>query len=246
MTSTYRTQFQVKDEYLDEQFQLKTSALLYFVQEAAGQHAALLGTDWGTLQSKNLFWAIIRHRVRITRLPMAGETVTLETWPMPTTRVAYPRATVAYDEDGHELFRSNAFWVLMDTDTRAMVLPSRSGVTVEGILTGLELDPPGSLTPKELGQTVAHQVTDAELDRNQHMNNTRYMDWVDALLPGSYRQEHPMKEFTICYLSEALKGQELILRWELNDEQVLSAEVHRVKDTETGKTERIFAAGVAF
>ena len=97
MTSTYRTQFQVKDEYLDEQFQLKTSALLYFVQEAAGQHAALLGTDWGTLQSKNLFWAIIRHRVRITRLPMASAgtpvllTVNFRKL-MPDLKVLIPRA----------------------------------------------------------------------------------------------------------------------------------------------------------
>lgn len=246
MTSTYRAQFQIKDEFLDENHQLKTSALLYFVQEAAGQHAAILGTDWDTLQKKNLFWAIIRHRVQITRLPMAGETITLETWPMPTTRVAYPRATVAYDEDGCELFRSNALWVLMDTNTRAMVLPARSGVTVEGILTGKELEAPSSLSPKELSQTVAHQVTEAELDRNLHMNNTRYMDWIDSLLPSQFRQAHPMKEFTVCYLSEARKGQELTLHWELSDEQVLSAEVHRLKVAETGKTERIFAAGVVF
>ena len=246
MTSTYHAQFQVTDEFLDENHQLKTSALLYFVQEVSGQHATVLGTGWDALQEKHLFWAIIRHRVRITRLPMAGETVTLETWPMPTTRVAYPRATVAYDEDGCELFRTTALWVLMDTETRAMVLPARSGVTVEGILTGNELEAPGSLSPKELSQTVPHQVTEAELDRNQHMNNTRYMDWIDSLLLGDFRKEHPMQEFTVCYLSEARKGQSLELCWELSGEQVLSVEVQRPKDDESGKTERIFAAGVVF
>ena len=246
MEPVYRLQFEISDLHLDCFRRLKPSVLLYFVQEAAGQHAALLGTGWETLAEKNLFWAIIRHRIEIIRLPGPGETVILETWPMPTTRVTYPRATIAYDAAGKELFRSTALWVLMDTQTRAMVLPGKSGVTVNGILRGSECKNPASLPARELENRVTRLVTYAELDRNLHMNNTRYMDWVDSLLPGSFHKDHPLREMTVCYLSEAREGQVLEMAWQLEETGLLHVEAHRKKEESGEKKERIFSAELRF
>lgn len=243
MEPLYRQTFAVSDTHLDCFRRVKPSALLYFTQEISGQHAALLGTGWEALNQQNLFWAIIRHKVQITRLPTAGEIITLETWPMPTTRVAYPRATVAYDAQGCELFRTVALWVLMDTQTRAMILPGKSGVTVEGTLRGTELAAPGSIVPKALANRERRRVRYSQLDRNGHMNNTYYLDWVDDLLPSAFHQEHPIKEFTLCYLAEAKEGQQISLDWELSQEQVLSVDAHRETD---GKQERVFAAQIQF
>ena len=246
MEMIYRKQFPITDLHLDCFLRIKPSVLLYFAQEVATDHAAMLGTDWNTLADKNLFWAVIRHKVQITRLPTAGETITVETWPLPATRVAYPRATIAYDASGKELFRTMALWVLMDTQTRAMVLPGKSGVDVPGIVRGLEADTPGSITPKALANTVSHTVGYSFLDRNGHMNNTRYLDWIDDLLPSAFHKDHPAKEFTVCYLSEAKEGQKITLDWELSEDGLLSVETHRQKEDDSGKQERVFAAQVQF
>ncbi len=246
MEPLYKQQFTVSDIHLDRFGRLKPSVLLYFAQEAAGKHAALLGAGWEDLSGKHLFWAVIRHRVQITRLPVRGETVTVETWPMPTTRVAYPRSVIAYDETGGELFRAISLWVLMDTDTRAMVLPGKSGVTVPGSLRGTELAPPGSIAPMQLASSMTRTVTYTELDRNGHMNNTRYLDWVDDLLPSAFHEQHPMREFTICYLSEAREAQQLCLFWELGDGPSVSVDACREKENEPGKTERVFSVHALF
>ena len=105
------------------------SSLLFYAQEVAGQHCQLLGTDYDSLAKLRMFWAVTRHRVQITRLPVRGETITVETWPMPTTRVAYPRSVIAYDAQGNECFRAISLWVLMDLDKRSMILPGKSGIT---------------------------------------------------------------------------------------------------------------------
>ncbi len=246
MEMIYRKQFHITDLHLDCFQRLKPSVLLYFAQEVATDHAAMLGTDWNTLSEKHLFWAVIRHKVQITRLPVSGETITVETWPLPATRVAYPRATIAYDEAGKELFRTMALWVLMDTQTRAMVLPGKSGVDVPGIERGLEADTPSSIVPKPLANTVGHMVGYSLLDRNSHMNNTRYLDWVDDLLPSAFHKDHPAKELTVCYLSEAKEGQHITLDWELSENGLLSVETHRQKEDDSGKRERVFAAHVQF
>ena len=246
MVQPYRRTYTVCPQHLDCFGRLKASALLYFIQEISGEHAAQLDAGWDTLQEKHLFWAIIRHRVQITRLPEAGETITLETWPMPTTRVAYPRATAAYDAGGNELFRSHAMWVLMDTESRAMVLPGKSGVPVDGILLGNEPDAPVSLLPKQLVNVHSRAVARSDLDKNRHMNKTRYLDWIDDLLPDGFRNGHCVKEISVCYLSEAREEQLLELRWELADDLILRAEAHRENTDVRGGNERIFAAQLRF
>lgn len=242
----YRQTFTLTDLEVDRFCKLKLSSLLFYAQEVAGKHSALLGADYDTLAMKKLFWAVTRHKVQITRLPTLGEAITVETWPMPTTRVAFPRALAAYDAQGNELFRSISLWVLMDPESRAMVLPGKSGVDVVGLLTGTELSVPHSIVPKALRNSTGRAVTYTCLDRNGHMNNTRYLDWVADLLPSDFHRDHTPKELVICYASEALENQEITLDWELSEEGILQVDAHRENTLVPGKNHRVFSAQVLY
>lgn len=241
MEPIYQLTFSVDDLHADRFGRLKSSSILYFVQEAAGRHWQHIEGE--TSQQCSLYWVIIRHRVQVTRLPRKGETVRLETWPMPTTRVAYPRSVVAYDEQGNELFRSISLWVLMDPETRAMVLPDKSGVLVNGILRGNELPSPRSLAPASLGAQVERTVRFTDLDVNGHMNNARYLDWLADLLPGSFHQDHIIRDMTLGYLSEALEQDRLLQQWQMDENGRLRLEITRPGGE---KNHRIFSADVLY
>jgi medium-chain acyl-[acyl-carrier-protein] hydrolase len=243
MEMIYRREFEITDLYVDCFGRLKPSAILYIAQEAAGGHCLQLGVDWDSLAKRNLFWAVLRHSVRITRLPRRGETVTAETWPMPTTRTAYPRAMVIRDENGQELVSTISLWVLMDLQTRGMVLPGKSGITVEGITRGCELATPRSISPGALEEVSQRMVSYSDLDRNGHMNNTRYLDWVCDLLPSSFHRDHGLKEFTVGYLAESREGQVLKLLRSQPGQGQIQLEAQREQE---GKTERVFAARLDF
>ena len=243
MEPIYTQEFQITDNTVDRYGRLKPSMILYYAQEVAGRHCNMLSVDYDTLAQRRMFWAVIRHRVQVTRLPMRGERIRVETWPMPTTRVAYPRSVVAYDETGNECFRSISLWVLMDLDTRNMILPGKSGISVVGTLRGTELAAPNSLVPKDLHSHRERAVCITDLDRNGHMNNTRYLDWIDDLLPSPFHQRHEIKEFTVCYLMEAREGQSLDLHWDFLEEGTMQVDAHR----RTGeKDERVFSARLTF
>ena len=207
MEPIYRQTFTINDSAVDRYGRLKPSMILFYAQEVAGQHCNQLSVDYDTLAQKRMFWAVIRHKVQVTRLPQRNETITVETWPMPTTRSAFPRSVVAYDENGNECFRSISLWVLMDLDTRNMILPGKSGISVSGTLRGTELTTPASLHPAILENASSRKVCFTDLDRNGHMNNTRYLDWIADLLPSAFHEAHPVREFTVCYLSEAIETQ---------------------------------------
>lgn len=230
MNSTYTREFQMNSEGL--------SGLLHLIQEAAGDHSATLGTDRQALQEKSLFWAVIRHRVQINRMPSGKEIVKVTTWPMPTTRSAYPRATEGYDREGKLLFRAVSLWVLMDVNTRAMVLPKRSGVEVSGVTFGNELEFPGSLPPVETAQRCSRTVCREDLDINGHVNNCRYLSWVAQLPEEGFEQP---SELTVCYLSEALDGENITLGW-IKEGEILRVEAVRQGEELSAGHSRVFAA----
>ena len=243
MEPIFRKDFEITDMCVDRFGFLKPSVILMFAQEVAGMHCVELACDYDTLFKKHLFWAVARHSVQITRLPRIGQTIRVETWPMPTTRAAYPRSMVAYDEKGNECFRSISLWVLMDTRTRNMILPGKSGISVLGTLRGGELPSPSNLMVRPQGSIRNRRVSFTDLDRNGHMNNTRYLEWIDDLFPSDFHASRTLREFTICYLSEAREGEELTLRWELREDNCLYVDAHR---PEEDKETRIFSAQLRF
>ena len=230
----YETEFTLSED-------LTPGGILGLMQRAAGDHSTLLGAGWDTLQEKGLFWAVLRHRLEYIRLPEKGETLTVKTWPMETTRSAYPRATEGYDETGKLVFRGLSLWVLMDTESRAMVLPKRSGVWVDGENRGCEAQMPGSLPPIELENTQGRVVTALDLDENGHMNNCRYLDWAMELLP---RDCIPAEGavWTVCYLSEALEGEKITLGWAYDSDGSIRVEGLRQGENLSAGHSRVFAA----
>lgn len=243
MEPIYTQNFTIEDVHVDRFGKLKPSTILYIAQEMSGRHSELMNVGFDTLYSRNLFWAVNRHRVQVTRLPEKGETIRVETWPLPATHAAFPRSVIAYDSQGSELFRCMSLWVLMDVNTRRMITPGKSGIMVVGTHRGRELPAPTGLILRPMGTTRTRTVRFSDLDRNGHMNNTRCMDWVADLLPSAFHQHHTVTDFTVCYLAEAKEGQELTLSWDMLDDGTLQA------DAVTGAGEeahRVFSVKLLF
>ena len=237
--------YEVTDDRADRFCRLKPSAILAMLQDGAGCQCRSWGLDWESLAAKNLFWAVTRNRVVIHRLPLVGETVRMHTWPVTPTRTAYPRAMEGYDAQGNLLFQVMSLWVLMDIEKRSLVLPGRSGLVVPGITRGTELPVPGSILPTPAQQTMERRVVYSELDRNGHMNNSRYLDWTMDLLPAEYHEAHPLAEFSVAYLSEAREGQTVLLGVSLEGNS-LALEAARPSEEDNSKSHRVFAVRAVF
>ena len=244
MDFVYTNQYPVTSLHTDCFGQCRPSFLLRMSQDAAEEQCHLLGTDRAALNKKNYFWAIIRQRMEITRLPKTGEVVTLKTWPMPTTRVAYPRAAEGFDENGNSLFKIISIWIIMDKTSRAMILPGKSGVDVPGTSFGTELKTPGGLCAEKFSNHLQRQVSYFDLDQNRHMNNTRYVDWCFDLFPSAFHEANPLKAITICYNNEALEGQNIDLTW--SDGPVVQVDGSVAATDVNAKQTRIFSAQLEF
>ena len=243
MEPIYVQNFTIDDAWVDRYGRMKPSMILYLAQEMGGRHSALMSLDYDTLLSRKLFWAVSRHRAQVDRIPTLGETIRVETWPLPATRAAFPRSVIAYDGNGNECFRVITLWVLMDLDTRRMILPGKSGITLAGTVRGTELPSPGGLVLRTAGSRKSRAVAFTDLDRNGHMNNTRCMDWLSDLLPSEFHRNHVLRDLTVCYLAEARERDELMLNLEFADDATAQLDATR---TEGEETHRVFSAKLSW
>ena len=243
MKEIYEKEYVLTDMHSNAFGRAKPAALLALAQDIAGEHATLLSDSWEGLQKKHLFWAVSRHRLEIFCPPRTGETLLLRTWPMVTTRVAYPRAVEGYRKDGTLLFRVVSLWILMDTESRSLVLPGKGGLTINGCNRGTEGPLPISLSPGHYENQAVRTVVYSDLDRNQHMNNTRYLDWIEDLMPLAFHRDHYLTSCMICYHQELLPDQALSLSWQLREGGLFSLDGHL---TNSAVEKRIFSAQIQY
>ena len=81
MEPIYVQNFTIDDVFVDRYGRMKPSMILYIAQEMSGRHMELMRLGYDNLISRQLFWAVTRHRVQVTRMPTRGETIRVETWP---------------------------------------------------------------------------------------------------------------------------------------------------------------------
>ena len=211
MMKTYREDVRILTRDCDLTGQWKPSAILETMQEMAGIHGTLIGVGRNALLQKGVVWVLTRVEVVMDRYPQIGDTISIETFPMPVRRWFFPRYFIFRDERGQEIGRAGSLWVLLDVNTRKMAKPD--------ICSALMPDNSDLLAPLGLPATVAevsgtlettlHQPVYTELDVNGHVNNTKYMDWCCNALGIDTMKENCLSRFDVNYNQEILPGQEI-------------------------------------
>ena len=211
MAKTYSQTFRIASYQTDLCSRMKPSAILELMQEMAGVHADLLDVGHSRLLPMNLCWVLTRVEVRMERYPVSGETITVETFPMPNRRVFFPRYFVFKDAAGQQIGCAGSLWVVLDVTTRKM------GNSAE--IAALMPDNRDLTAPMGMPATVEDISGEAfiadrlpvytDLDVNGHVNNTRYLDWCCNALGIETMRSCMMKTFAVNYNQEILPGQEV-------------------------------------
>ena len=243
MELVFTKSYEIKDNMVDCFGFLRPAQMLFIAQDVAGKDFEKSGESSDVLALQRRFWAVVRQRVQITRTPRSGETLRVETWAMPPKSTYCPRSVVAYDEKGRECFSVTSVWVIMDLDTRELVPMAKSGIQINGVLRGTELAVPKGLKEQEYTRSSLRTVRYSDIDRNEHMNNTRYLEWVDDLFSVKFHREHTLREMIVDYRKESREGDTLDLRYGIWEDNTVQVDAHR---TENGEDHRVFSARLLY
>ncbi|MBP5169719.1 MAG: hypothetical protein ILP14_11055 [Oscillospiraceae bacterium] len=187
---------------------LRPSCLFSLMQEASIDHTEQLGAGRDKTLDRGFLWVLTRQKVLINRLPEYDERVLFESWPGETMHVLFPRYYRMLDAAGQPLLSASALWALIDAEKRAFIFPQQEGIVVPGETTGNEIPLPSGIRSLPTEEKKHFIVPYSHTDINGHMNNIRYVDECENMIPH-IAAERNLKEITVEYAHEIRLGEEM-------------------------------------
>ena len=207
MAKTFEYSMKIPFDMSDVNGFIKIPQLILLSLQVSGMQSIELGmSDMYILENYNLVWIITDYNMKIDRLPVFDEKITIETYAMSHNRLFCYRAFNIKDEAGDTIIEMVATFVLMDRDTRK-VHPVMSEITdaFDSEFSKTMLRGP-RFKELEGGVEQEYRVRFYDLDMNGHVNNSKYLDWVFEVMGADFLTQHVPKKVHLKYVKEVLAG----------------------------------------
>ena len=210
--NSYIDNLRVKSYETDINANLKLYSFMNFAQEIAGLHADSLGFGYDNLIKDGIAWVLSRIHVKIIRLPIWKEDITIETWHKGSDRLFGYRDFEVSDENGEKLIIATSSWLLINTETRKL---HRINNIMEENAGGDEIrhaikEPAARLvTPTEMEFARKRVVSFSDVDINNHTNNAKYIEWALDCIDLEILKALTIKEFVINFNMESKVNEEI-------------------------------------
>jgi len=207
----------------DYRDRLQMNALFSMLQESASCNATEHGWGFEKLDGEDYCWILLRMSVRMNRLPSWRESIQVDTWSRGADKLYFHRDFLIKDESGDAIGTATSIWILADRISHRPVRPDhvfsveKTRFQAESVL---PFEPPKLKTTYSVdkmasgeysSQTIVKYADFSEIDRNLHVNNTRYVAWsIDAAHRQSLEQGDILG-IDICYHSEIRFGEKVHL-----------------------------------
>lgn len=220
-----------KKEDFDKKGEIKISALLKYMQDAACADAEQYGANHENLLAENMFFAVYRNVLKIQKaINTENKNATIVSFQSSHDRMRFIRNYFIYtdgkswdEKSGASPYEDasvycDSIWVLMDTEKRTLLRATSLSYPVEEFEIPFER-PFKVITEKEkMIIQGCFLGSDYYIDENHHVNNTAYADII-----SDFSKLKPIKYFDITYEHEILENEtvEIFTEKEENGEKIL-------------------------
>ncbi len=204
-------EFSIRSTETDLWDRLHLDSLFSMMQETASEHAALLGTSNQVLDDRGYVYLLNAISLRLDSYPVWGESVRITTWCRDIIQLYFMRDFVIETSDGKKIAAATSAWFLGDKNNHRPLRPS----VIDDLTTDYTYPQRSALgfnalrlknsrlnLPEE--SSFSKYADFSDLDRNRHVNNTRYVAWsIDYFYHSlGINEARKIKGIDINYLAE--------------------------------------------
>jgi acyl-ACP thioesterase len=197
---------------------MRLSELFSVLQELSIADVEKAGITRDRTLDRGLLWVISRMKLLFERPIQYDEEVTFTTWPGKRIHMVFPRYYEARDSEGNLLLQGSALWLLIDAQRRIFISPQDYDIEIPPAeKEGIELP----MALRRISQdrpAVIRTALYSDIDLNGHVNNTRYLDWMDDLFDMHFHDVYTVSALQINYEHEVTCGQSVSLCYEYEDQ----------------------------
>ncbi|OHD14938.1 MAG: hypothetical protein A2Y38_18370, partial [Spirochaetes bacterium GWB1_59_5] len=170
--------------------------------------AALLGVGEDFMKSNGIVWILSRMSAVLESRPGRGSRIRVRTWPRGTDRLFAIRDYELKTEAGAVVGHGRSAWLIVDA---ASFRPRRPEAFTAGLPTneGLEALTDGALALSAgdgLERAGERAVAYSDIDYNGHMNNARYVQWIQDVMDPDTLNSAARLRLDLNYLAEMKPG----------------------------------------
>ena len=179
-----------------------------FFQESAWHHARSVKQWYDDLLELGCFWVLSRLTLRMERYPLWGEKITVKTWGSGIDRLFALRDFIVHDGKNEIIGSARSAWLVVKEKTRK---PQRletlfAGSPVLADLRAFEELPEKLPAPENPTKGESFTVRYSDLDIQNHVNNSQYIEWCLDCFPPALQVSHKPRRFSINFLAECAYG----------------------------------------
>lgn len=202
----FELEIMVSAHDIDANCTASPTSVIRYMMEAVDRNMLVCGPAYQELMEKGLSFIVSRSAVEILRPIKEYEKLTVSTWASESKNVSFPRSYVI--KSGEEIVAKGlSIWALLDVNNGKLIRGSEFSVKSYGVGEAVELSVPYRFKiPVDTPMTLCgmREVRYSDVDRNLHMNNTKYFDMLFDFIPE--RAKIYMSSCLVSYISEAPLG----------------------------------------
>jgi acyl-ACP thioesterase len=196
-------------------------ALANYFQEAASDHAAILGVGRDEMFGLGRTWMLSRLDIEARKLPSEGDEILMRTWPAGTDRLFACRCLEMRTIGGELLAGGLYHYLIVDMERRRPLRPEKildpelksdREPPFDDLSPGLQ-DNPGFSELGEFRGTFTISAGARHIDHNAHVNSGHLLDWLCDAVPADQRGSGKIARIKVDYVAELLAGESVEARW---------------------------------
>jgi len=242
IVDVWQEDFLVRFGEIDKSDRMTLSAVFRFFQEAAISHAENLSVGREDMARTGQVWILSRISALVDRRPKYNELVTVRSWPRGGEKLFAMRDFDIRDMDNIAVVSARSAWIIVDIEKRR---PLRPQSVMDNLPQneGLQALPPDDNGASALAQrdnllkAAERKALYTDVDYNGHVNNTRYVQWIEDALDPQLLESAGKMRLDINYMNEVLGGETVeILSAPIEDENcAANAFAFEGRKTENGQ-----------
>jgi medium-chain acyl-[acyl-carrier-protein] hydrolase len=198
MSETCNLQLSVAYGDVDRENVITLQGVFKLLQEAAIAHASQYDTGTAAMATRGESWVLKRMAVAIERYPRYGEPLRVETWSSGIREFKGYREFRVFAGADELVVRGSSVWAYVSMRTRSIVrvppevasgFPSHNGGVFCPDLEELALTAPAPADADVLLTSLRY----SDVDANDHVNNTAYLDLLQTALARLRRPVRPQR-----------------------------------------------------
>lgn len=242
MGKSYEKEYELHYYDVDKNLKGNMSTIINILSDIGTKQSEELGSGMRELMENNMSWVFYNYHVKIFRDPMYGEKLKVKTEPVGFKKFYALRNYEIKDSHGNVIVTANAIFLLINLEKRRMMRIPQEQYDIYGVKGDMkeEFKIPRLEAISDFKYKGTFKVRYSDIDSNQHVNNTKYIDWAIETLPEEIVNNYSLDEIKVTFEKECKYGDTVNVYTDIREEdggELIT--IHKIETTDKKEVTRL-------